>query len=119
MVSEKDDSQDATLPEYAFAIWANYWVGLGYQVPPIVLKHYGYRSDVVFYAPMGRPDLEDFMNVMKKNEEIRFQMEGEAQINSAQWFGHWCAFSVSARDKRKMPIHPTPPPKVPRSIWLV
>lgn len=118
MVSELGSTFNVSLPERAFAIWADYWIRMGFLVPPIVMKRYGLHSDIVFYAPMGRAELESFIAAMKKNEEIVFLMEGEAQIFQSQWFGHWCAFSAAARSKREVPIYPPPLPKVPRSIWF-
>lgn len=71
MVSELDGTLTVSLPERTFAIWADYWIRMGFLVPPIVIKRYGLHSDVVFHPPMGRAELESFISAVRENRGNR------------------------------------------------
>lgn len=97
----------------AFALWSDYWLTQGTQVPPLHLSKYTMDGGVLFFAPMGRPEVQLAIDEIAKRSELFFLMEGESMIKEHTWFGHWCGFSVKAKPLAKIQVHPTPRPRRP------
>jgi len=105
---------DQGLAARTFALWSQYWLELGPHTPPLHLSRYTMDGGVLFFAPMGRPEVQWFLDAEVKNPELVFLMEGESLIKDHTWYGHWCAFSVKARALVHIKTHPTPVPQQPK-----
>ena len=112
-MNEEDAVSDPGLAARVFSLWSGYWLELGPKTPPLHLSKYTMDGGVLFFAPMGRPELQDFIAAMTKNSDITFLMEGDAMIKEHSWLGHWCAFSTKVKTLKKIPLHPSPPSRVP------
>lgn len=112
-MNEEDESSDPGLAATAYSLWSRYWLELGPKIPPLHLSKYTASGGVLFFAPMGRPELQTFITAMSKDSDITFLMEGDAMIKEHSWLGHWCAFSIKAKALKKIPLRPSPPPRVP------
>jgi len=97
-----------------YALWCDYWLSCQPKVPPLHLSKYTADGGVLFFAPLGRTEVQMFIDALAKNPELSFHMEGEWMIAEHTWFGHWCGFSAKARPFTAIPIHPVRRPKRPK-----
>ena len=97
-----------------YALWCDYWLNFQQRVPPLYLSKYTADGGVLFFAPLGRTELQMVIDGLANNPELSFHMEGEWMIAEHTWFGHWCGFSAKARPFTAIPIHPVRKPKRPK-----
>lgn len=111
-----NDSNKSYATSYSvFRLWADYWVGMGSDVPP--LHHYkGTMSGGhLFVAPLSPPQLVPFLEWANKHPDLVFQSEGSALLSEVRWLGHWGCFSANVRVARIVRSMPPVAPQVPKA----
>ena len=117
-MNQEIEVSDVGMATRAFVLWSDFWLTQGPHIPPLHLSKYTMEGGVLFYAPMGRVEVQMAIDEIAKRSELFFIMEGESMIKEHTWLGHWCGFSVRAKPLAKIQIHPTPRPRRPERWYF-
>jgi hypothetical protein len=108
-----------TIPPAFWQAWSEYWMAKAGWVPPLHRYKNTMSGGVVFITPLGMPDLEDFLEVMKEHPALHIQGQGEELTNPLSWFGRWSGISVDIRVHDQSTQPRVMPPMPARPDWDV
>ena len=85
------------LPGAVFAIWADYWVGLGGHIPPLCYYRTAPNGAVLCVVPLSQNRVAEFVEAHTRSEDFHFEAQGSALLEEWRWWGCWTLLSADRR----------------------